>query len=225
MGLTHSPKIVRDGLVLHLDAANVKSYSGGTGGGTPVKDISGNGYDGTFSGSPDFITDNLGGFETNGTENEYISVPDNENIRTGTNPWSFQIVFKIKSISLTYPGIIRKGSSGSGGVGFQIFYVSSGLSYFKHYNSQDDITTWTAGETQVLTVINNGSNVKSYKNGELYTNSWLSMGYTDTSEPFRIGMGDSRGNNVVNSFMLYNRALSEEEVVKNFNAIKDRFGL
>jgi hypothetical protein len=28
MGLTHSPQIVRDGLVLYLDAANSKSYPG-----------------------------------------------------------------------------------------------------------------------------------------------------------------------------------------------------
>ena len=39
MGLFHSPKIVTDGLVLGLDAANPKSYPGS---GTTWNDISGN---------------------------------------------------------------------------------------------------------------------------------------------------------------------------------------
>ena len=45
MGLRHSPKIVTDGLVLCLDAANVKSYPGS---GDTWYDLSGNGYDGTL---------------------------------------------------------------------------------------------------------------------------------------------------------------------------------
>ena len=39
MGLSHSPKIVTDGLVLCLDAANAKSYPGS---GTTWYDLSGN---------------------------------------------------------------------------------------------------------------------------------------------------------------------------------------
>ena len=38
MALAHSPRIVTDGLVLYLDAANTKSYSGS---GTTWTDISG----------------------------------------------------------------------------------------------------------------------------------------------------------------------------------------
>ena len=42
MGLAHSPKIITDNLVLCLDSANTKSYSGS---GSTWKDLSGNGYD------------------------------------------------------------------------------------------------------------------------------------------------------------------------------------
>ena len=45
MGLPHSPHIVRDNLILYVDAGNVKSYSGS---GTTWKDLSGNGHDGTL---------------------------------------------------------------------------------------------------------------------------------------------------------------------------------
>ena len=48
MALTHSPKIVTDNLVLCLDAANTKSYSGT---GTTWNDISYNGNNGTIDGA------------------------------------------------------------------------------------------------------------------------------------------------------------------------------
>lgn len=45
MALAHSPKIVTDGLVLCLDAGNVKSYPGS---GTVWNDLSGNDNNGTL---------------------------------------------------------------------------------------------------------------------------------------------------------------------------------
>ena len=53
MGLTHSPRIVTDGLVLALDAANVKSYGGS---GTTWTDLSGKGNNGTINGSPSYTS-------------------------------------------------------------------------------------------------------------------------------------------------------------------------
>ena len=44
MSFHHSPRIVTNGLVFYLDAANPKSYSGT---GTDWFDLSGNGNDGT----------------------------------------------------------------------------------------------------------------------------------------------------------------------------------
>jgi hypothetical protein len=45
MSLGHGASIVRDGLVLYLDATNPKSYPGS---GTTWKDLSGNGNNGTL---------------------------------------------------------------------------------------------------------------------------------------------------------------------------------
>ena len=60
MSNLYGPRIVTDGLVLHLDAGNRKSYplSGNT-----IYDLSGNGYDGTFGAStaaPTFTSANGG---------------------------------------------------------------------------------------------------------------------------------------------------------------------
>ena len=45
MGIAYNTSIVRDGLVLHLDAANKKSYPGS---GTVWSDLSGNDRNGTL---------------------------------------------------------------------------------------------------------------------------------------------------------------------------------
>jgi len=49
MGLSHSPSIATNGLVLYLDAANEKSYPGS---GTTWNDLSGRENHHTLTGSP-----------------------------------------------------------------------------------------------------------------------------------------------------------------------------
>jgi hypothetical protein len=55
MSLGHGASIVRDGLVLHLDAANPKSYPGS---GTTWYDISGNEYHAALTGTYEYASDN-----------------------------------------------------------------------------------------------------------------------------------------------------------------------
>jgi hypothetical protein len=64
----NSPRIVTNGLVLYVDAANPKSYPGS---GTTWKDLSGNAYNGTIVGSPTYSTTNAGQFTLNGTS-QYV---------------------------------------------------------------------------------------------------------------------------------------------------------
>jgi hypothetical protein len=71
MGLGHSPRIVTDGLVLCLDAANARSYPGT---GTTWTDRSGNGNDGTLTNGPTFDSDNGGILSFDGT-NENLTIP------------------------------------------------------------------------------------------------------------------------------------------------------
>ena len=57
MAFSHSPKIVTDGLVLSLDAGNVKSYPGT---GATWFDKSGNNSNGALNNGPTFNTSSLG---------------------------------------------------------------------------------------------------------------------------------------------------------------------
>ena len=76
MAFNYSPKIVTNGLVLALDAANKKSYPGS---GTTWSDLSGNGYTATLLNGTAFSSINFGTFVFDGT-NDNASIPYNTNL-------------------------------------------------------------------------------------------------------------------------------------------------
>ena len=70
MSTRYNPSIVRDNLVLYLDAANTKSYPGS---GTTWTDISRKGTDGTLTNGATFNSDNMGRIVFDGT-NDYVDI-------------------------------------------------------------------------------------------------------------------------------------------------------
>ena len=91
MGLGHGAGIVRSGLVLHLDAANRKSYPGS---GTVWNDLSGNGNHGTLINGVSHSNLNNGRF-TFDKVNDTVSVPS---INRGINT-TIEIVFSTTAVS------------------------------------------------------------------------------------------------------------------------------
>ena len=71
MGLIHSPRIVTDGLVLYLDAANNRSYPGT---GTTWSDLVGS-NNGTLNNGPTFSGANGGSIVFDGSD-DYINMGD-----------------------------------------------------------------------------------------------------------------------------------------------------
>ena len=70
MGLSHSPRIVTDGLVFCVDAGDKMSYPGA---GTTWTDLSKNRNNGTLTNGPTFNSANGGSISLDGS-NDYISV-------------------------------------------------------------------------------------------------------------------------------------------------------
>jgi hypothetical protein len=85
MGIGYNTSVVRDGLVLYLDAANLKSYPGS---GTVVKDIVSNSINGTLLNGVSFSNSNKGIFSFDGVD-DYINLQDisilNNTINGNTN--------------------------------------------------------------------------------------------------------------------------------------------
>ena len=109
MATSYSPKIITDGLVLALDAGDIKSYPGT---GTTWKDRSGNALNGTLLNSPTFSGANKGDFSFDAT-NESVSIAETSilmhfglNARkhktlTGCNSYSDQRVAEIQEFGFT----------------------------------------------------------------------------------------------------------------------------
>ena len=83
MGVGYNPKIVTDGLVLCLDAANKRSYPGS--GTTWIDKVGGN--DGTLTNGPTFGGGNGGVIEFDGT-NQYAAIPHDNIFNFGVGDFS-----------------------------------------------------------------------------------------------------------------------------------------
>src|SRR6056300_1567619 len=103
MSLCHGASIVRDGLVLHLDAANVKSYPGS---GTTWYDLSGNENNFTLDSS---------GIVHNSSEGTFTLSDEGGAIYTSTltTAASATVVFWMKSND--QQALFLSGDAGSGG--------------------------------------------------------------------------------------------------------------
>ena len=238
MAFSYSPKIVTDGLVLYLDAANTRSYPGT---GTTWSDLSRGGNNGTLINGPTFNSGNGGSIVFDGV-NDYAQRL-NDTAFNSINEFTFNFWIKYASgVDLT--SLIGKPRSGWADA-LRIYYQASTTTL--GYNltgttrcSNTSVTLSTTEFTNICFVQNpseasNPDKTKFYINGQVLSND--SGGYAITSVdaptfPLIIG-GWRQGNSSVastwkgnmNVVQMYNRALSTEEVTQNYNATKTRFGL
>lgn len=251
MAVGYCPRIVTEGMVLCLDAANRESYPGsgtvwtslGTSvsGGTLVNGptySNANGGSIVFDGTNDFAT--LGSFSViNNLSELTISSWFRANTLTaGVNGWS-PIFSKRQSLVAFRPATeIIFGDSEAGLVPSQLFIrINTAAADSYAYSSVGTIQTniWYN-----VVMAYNGAGATNSDKVKLYIQSTptsLTFGGsnipTTTSNPAddaRIaGMlftGQPRYfNGRVSLTQIYNRALSQAEVTQNFNAVRGRFGI
>jgi hypothetical protein len=219
MAYFHSPRIVTDGLVLALDAANQKSYPGS---GTTWSDLSGNGNNGTLINGPTFDSGNLGSIVFDGV-NDDIDLGNSAATQfPHTSPWTASLIGKIISQNTSFPGFLIKGSSSGSGVLF--FYTGANTLFIKHNNIQPGVSVSSTSPFFVSWVHNGDGSTLIYVNGN-YITAGPTLSLTDTTNSLRLGRGDAYGNVAIYNFSKYNRALSATEILQNYNATKGRYGL
>jgi hypothetical protein len=217
--------IVRDGLVLYLDAKY--SYPGATGTNPDVYtwyDLSGNenhgelkngvSYSGTdggslvFDGVNDYVTFSSTSLNLYPITLSFWATPDGEVIN--------------KYVASSVNGY--RVSFGTGGISG--YYFKSGSDYTLNYDA--GYGSGTSGIFSYGTMTVDATGVKFYINGQLVgSNSWTgTAGPPTTAEVFKLGVYSSsyRTGNIAQA-LIYNRALTAEEVLQNFNATKDRYGI
>ena len=236
MGIFRGPNIVRDGLVLNLDAKNSKSYGGS---GNTWTDLSGNGYNATKGGNPSYNSNGWWEFRNvNGdSDYEYFNLQMDEGILKSTNTtgaWSLETWWR--DMGSAYGGeniIVARTGHHSG-----ILQRNSGTAVF------GQIRTNSGGTGQISTAyINTTDNVwmhvvfaynnrtsKLYINGSLEETDTMSTSYTIYGHNDNLFIGGMSNNSYrsyadISVVKAYNRELNAVEVLKNYNALRGRFEL
>jgi hypothetical protein len=220
MGFYRGPKIVTDGLVLYLDAGNTKSYPGS---GTLWNDLSGNGNNGTLVNGPTFSSANMGSiiFDGSGKRATLLS-PFGQSGFTTVSIWynrveansstSWRTLFATTGSNVHH--LISQATTRVLGI-FDGSFRSFG------YTPQID------GKFHNYTVIyNSATNATLYVDGVFISTISIVLNLT-TSTIGSIGnwTGNSYWAGNIASAQIYNRALTPEEILQNYNATKSRYNL
>ena len=222
MSTRYNPSIVRDNLVLYLDAANTKSYPGS---GTTWKDISGKYIDGTLTNGPTFDSGNKGSIVLDGS-NDYIQLPTNSNL-TFTGDFSYE-TWLTTDTQLTSNHIW----STSGGQTFQFTTNTSPnqIIYYSNETSNQAFGVLNNDTWGHLILTRSGNTLTGYLNG---AQAWTN---TPGSSPTHDFSGLSIGRRTISpagfywdgkfaAVRMYSKGLTSTEVQQNYNAFKGRFGL
>jgi hypothetical protein len=232
MALAHNPRIVTDGLVLCLDAANSKSYPGS---GTTWSDLSGNGNNGTLVNGVGYVGTNGGSLSFDGV-NDYVNLGDI--LDAGSGDYTFQAWSRLTSTNsenrmimdkrdginriLLYSRSAEGSIKSSIGDGNQIFVAVDNI------NHRDGI--W---RNYAFTVNRSDNLLKLYRNGVSVSSTDITgLGTQNNSKSLVLGIGYSSSLNFpycwkgsISTTQIYNRALTANEVAQNFAALRGRYGI
>jgi hypothetical protein len=224
MSFVHSPKIVTDGLVLSLDAGNVKSYPGS---GTVWTDKSGFVNNGTLVNGVGYTSSFNGSLVFDGT-NDYVTVLNNPVLSTmSVSVWvRIQTVTANKYIFNKLPTVGNNSNYGlnihSGGQTLNISSYNGSTSSEFNSSYKPVVNTWFN-----VVALYNSSSSAIYINNNLNTSGYIAPVNSGT----RIDIGaNPLGilypiNADIATFQVYNKVLSQAEITQNFNALRGRFGI
>ena len=236
MAITRGPKIVRDGLVLYLDAGDRNSYPGS---GTTWKDLSGNGNNGALTNGPTFDSGNGGSLVFDGVD-DYIST-DYDLSWNDNSHVTINIIVKPSTLVGNYP-FLGKGPSlwewqfNQVGTSFQHVYWNTGGGHSNGPTTSISNFFENTNDFVFISLVWNSSDNKYYlyKNGSLfYTINWVdasinqnrSNGINLGGNIYRWSLASNYWPGSIALFSVYMRSLSDSEIQQNYNATKGRFNL
>lgn len=231
--------IVTNGLVLNLDAANPRSYPQPYNG-TTWFDLSGNSRNGTLTNGPTYNSANGGSIVFDGS-NDYVNLSEITPSRFTLSCW-----FKATGVPSTNDSfggnLIVSNPQLFGGV------IQYGL-YYSWSNQRVGLVVQSNGggvatsdNTILRNTIYNVVGVFTGTRNQIYINGSFVIESVNTNSPIypttgdrsvRIGAWNSPAflgftrffNGNIYQSSIYNRALSSQEILQNFNATRARFGV
>jgi hypothetical protein len=219
------PNIVENGLVLSLDAGNVKSYPGS---GTTWLDKSGNSNNGTLTNGPTFNSTNGGSIVFDGVD-DYVAVDTTPNL---TNPLTICAFVNTSVVT----GSVQVIYGPSANVNDNWLSISNNKASILATQAPDVNNFAISGNTNIeankwyhITGIVNNNVTSIYVNGvfEIASSAqaFTVAGWNSTARIGQRATGQYTFNGRIASICGYNRALTAQEILQNYNATKTRFGL
>jgi hypothetical protein len=248
MAFNYSPKIVTDGLILYLDAANTKSYVSGS---TVWNDISRTGLNPSLFNGPIFDSNNAGSITLDGSNDNIIinSFPSQsvDHISIFTKPTT-TINGAASPRCLI---LLRKNNIGQN-FDDSNWYIAFGAITNQLVNEYITIATLATGIVNRRTAVTDGGsllantwyNICINWNGtfyDIYVNGVKRNVVSSTAghvprltNPNCLALGFRTGDAVADNIFyngsystvsIYNKSLTDQQILQNYNATKTRFGL
>jgi len=211
MGVGYNPKIVTDGLVLLWDTANPKSYTNGS---SVIYDLSKNNNNGTITNVT--FSRTFGGVINIAASNT-SQIVSNLNLINS----KYTVIGAARYYGATRGRIITAGNNnwllGHWAAGTQSYYAEGSIKLDSTFNDEN----W-----RIYAGTGDPAGTDYY---EFYINGKFIIGNNGGSEGpnnIKIGHAFDEVSNAQFSFLqVYNRVLTQVEILQNYNALKGRFNL
>jgi len=229
MATHYKPRIVTDGMVLCLDAANVKSYPRT---GLVWYDKSGNDYNGAL------VNTTFSGSSLNLDSSTYMTIPQSNGQFSNSTNMTYEAWIYPTGLDNNGSVIFQDRPAYNNTYGVQIFiYDSAGHVAVRG----SGVASTEAGLTNGIVTQNNwnhlavcfsGSTAYVYINNVRQTGENLTTLYPISTSTYDMNIGryatvtgtyNLRGK--LSIIRIYNKTLTQMEVSQNYNALKGRFGL
>jgi hypothetical protein len=224
MGVGYNPKVVTNGLVFYVNPSDPKCYSGGS----TCRDLTRINGDGILS---DITFSSDKAFQMNSTTSRVYFTRSYINI---TNSVTFMVTAEVPS-TLEYPLIMTSMNGAIGGMTINAYssfenIISAFISNDSNSLS-DEITDGVSSYPfkKVIGFTINGTVFKFYINGVLIsTRSPHSAGNVNAQNLIELGYssefsGGTAPNVKIYNSLIYNRALNDNEILQNYNALKAKY--
>ena len=231
MSVKVGPKIVKDGLVVYLDSANTRSYIGS---GTSALSLSGLGNTGILINGPTFSSSNGGQIVFDGT-NDYIKLPANNAYNLNNGSLTIEVFYSIINPIVGERMILEHNVWNAAGL-YQLTFATNNVYRYvfpeawalgqqlDYTDTNLELNKWT----HIVATFNTSTNTsRLYKNTQLIaerTDITAELG-NSTSDIYifcRNGTGLFLAARL-GHIKLYNRALTAQEILQNYNATKGRY--
>lgn len=227
MGLSHSPSIVTNGLVLCLDAGNTKSYPGS---GTTWRDLSGRGNTDVTLSNTTFVGGSIPYLDFNGTSSYGYNFTANNGLTTGNTATIILWVYpSTTQPDGNYSGMFALGNKSCTGQTLLFsMQVNRTLTMAKWCDDSYSSIAPAANTWSMVSLVKNGASTRFGINASTFNDAANTGTQNFAGDDLTIGCTDNPGryfSGRIASVVLYNSALTDAQLQQNFNALRGRFGI